>query len=633
MDFFAAQEHARRNSGRMVGLFALAVCAIVTLVYLAAVVMLHYGSGYATLANGEGEALQPMQWWQPQVFGWVLAIVGGGILLGSLYKIAQLSRGGGAVVAEELGGRLITRASEDPHERRLLNTVDEMAIAAGIAVPPVYVLDGEAGINAFAAGAQAHNAVVAVTRGALENLSRDELQGVIAHEFSHILNGDMRLNIQLIGVLHGILLLTLAGRLLAESGARSDSKAMPVVFAGIVLLILGWIGSVCGKLIKAGVSREREYLADASAVQFTRNPDGLASALERIAQLGSNLRSPRAEEASHMLIGAGFDYSALFATHPPIERRIARLQGSNARMSTPQTRPATATAATTIGNAAVSAFAGAGAYTAGIGLLDDAAVAASQAMLASLPADTVASAHHPAQAPALLFALLLDRRDDVRERQLATLAEEYGAVTRTDAERHARTLWDAGTHFRLPLLDLALPTLGELAEDPRARLVGVADRLIETDGRMNTFEYVLRRLLRSSLLPGSTTTARGSTSLAQLKLDTAHLLALLANAGRERDAAHKHAAFAAGGAVAPFDGTLELPDATRFSMRELDATLARLAGCQPAFRKKIIDACAATVLHDEHVSVTEAELLRVVCRALDCPAPPLARYASAPSAA
>ena len=641
MDFFAAQAHARRNSARMVGLFALAVCAIVLLVYLAAVATLYYSGDHASLAGG-GNVQKSMQWWQPRLLGWVLAIVGGGILLGSLFKIAQLSRGGGAVVAAELGGRLVSRASEDPHERRLLNVVDEMAIAAGIAVPPVYVLDGEAGINAFAAGAQAHSAVVAVTRGALENLSRDELQGVIAHEFSHILNGDMRLNIRLIGVLHGILLLTLAGRLLVEGGARSDSKAMPVIFVGMALLILGWIGSVCGKLIKAGVSREREYLADASAVQLTRNPDGLAQALQRIAQVGSQLHNPRAEEASHMLISTGFDYSALFATHPPLEQRIHRLQRSGARIAASHT-PRTAPAATMpTGTAAATAFAPittatplsqAAAYTARIGLLDDAAVAASQALLASLPAGTVASAHHPAQAPALLFALLLDRRDDVRTRQLALLEAEYGGVTRADAERHARTLWDAGNQFRLPLLDLALPTLSELAEDPRAHLSVVADRLIEADGRMNTFEYVLRRLLRSSLLPGSEATARGSTSLAQLKLDTAHLLTLLAHAGVHRDPAHRQAAFAAGAAVAPFDSALEMSGEARFGMRELDAVLARLAACQPAFRKKIIDACAHTVLHDEHVSVVEAELLRVVCRALDCPAPPLVRYAHTPSAA
>ena len=285
--------------------------------------------------------------WDLKGFLHVLFAVGGCMLLGSLFKIWQLTRGGGALVASELGGREISTTSEDMRERQLLNIVHEMALAAGIATPRAYVLDHEAGINAFAAGTDPSSAVVAVTRGALEHLSRDELQAVVAHEFSHILNGDMRLNIQLIGMLYGVMALSMIGHILLRTSGSFLSTGnikqmndgagalfglfglfiwMLGSFTGLTLIACGWSGHLAGKIAKAALSREREYLADASAVQFTRNPDGLASALERIAQMGSRLHHPRAEMASHMLIGAGFDHRALFASHPPIERRIARLR-------------------------------------------------------------------------------------------------------------------------------------------------------------------------------------------------------------------------------------------------------------------------------------------------------------------
>src|SRR4051794_35817745 len=245
---------------------------------------------------------------------------------GSLFKTLSLARGGRAV-AELLDGRLVNPNSIDTDERKLLNVVEEMAIASGIPVPQVYVMDGEPGINAFAAGHSASDAAISVTRGCMTLLTRDELQGVVAHEFSHLLNGDMKLNLRLMGLIFGILCLTVIGRVLIQT--RGKKNPMPLL--GLALIIIGWVGVLFGRLIQAAVSRQREFLADASAVQFTRNPLGLAGALKKIGGIaqGSQLQSDRAEEASHLFFANGLNSRFFgFATHPPLLERIQALDPS-----------------------------------------------------------------------------------------------------------------------------------------------------------------------------------------------------------------------------------------------------------------------------------------------------------------
>ncbi|HEX7091861.1 MAG TPA: M48 family metallopeptidase [Longimicrobiales bacterium] len=320
MDFFQAQDDARQRTRVLIALFAAAVVAIVIGVYVVVV-----------LAIGASIRFEPRLF--AGVAGAVLLLVGGG----SAYRTMQL-RQGGPVVAGLLGGQPVDPATDDPDERRLVNVVEEMAIASGVPVPAIYVLPGEESINAFAAGYGLHDAAVAVTRGALKHLTRDELQGVIAHEFSHILNGDMRLNIRLIGLLHGLLLLALIGRVLLRSGGRSRSRrkgksgGVQIALIGLGLLLLGYIGVFFGKLIKAAASRQREYLADAAAVQFTRNPEGIAGALKKIGALGAGSRivHPRAEELSHLYFASGLksSFAGLFATHPPLVERIRRIDPS-----------------------------------------------------------------------------------------------------------------------------------------------------------------------------------------------------------------------------------------------------------------------------------------------------------------
>jgi Zn-dependent protease with chaperone function len=337
MDFFEAQDVARQRTRYLVVLFIAAVVAIIFVLYAAAHLLV-----YKVATN------EPWVRFDPGLFGLVAA----GVLLvvgsGSGFRTMQLRRGGPAV-AELLGGRRISQETTDPDERRLVNVVEEMALASNIPVPAIYVLDNEEGINAFAAGHTPEDAAVAVTRGTLQSLSRDELQGVIAHEFSHIFNGDMRLNLRLMGLLFGILLLAVVGRMLLQVGPASmrggarragggkrgggDSR---VILIGLVLLMVGYIGVLFARLIQAAISRPREDLADAAAVQFTRNPDGLAGALRKIGASreaggpGGRVWNAHAEEAGHFFFAnnlTGFA-AQLFATHPPLAERIRRIDPS-----------------------------------------------------------------------------------------------------------------------------------------------------------------------------------------------------------------------------------------------------------------------------------------------------------------
>src|SRR6516165_5064733 len=320
-NFFQQQDSARRKTFQLVVYFVLALLILIALVYELVLALSMYGGH------------EPVSWWQPELL--LLAAPGVGLVVGgaSAIKVAQLASGGQAV-ALMMGGVEVPGTTTEPRQKRLLHVVEEMAIAAGVPVPPVYILE-EPGINAFAAGYAPGDAVVAVSHGCLEYLTRDELQGVVAHEFSHILNGDMRLNIRLIGLVFGIMALAVIGRMLMLTGGRRSSSGRNDSRAGLMMLglgvfALGVVGAFFGRLIMAAVSRQREYLADASAVQFTRNPDGIAGALKKIGGLkeGSRINNPRAAEVGHMFIAnafAGRGLAGLLATHPPLAARIRAL--------------------------------------------------------------------------------------------------------------------------------------------------------------------------------------------------------------------------------------------------------------------------------------------------------------------
>ncbi len=439
-DFFQRQADARRTTKWLVILFFLAVVGIVGTVVVATTAALHGTRSIQQLRIHPEVSLDTVG--IPLGAGaFSLALIG----TGSLVKLVQL-RGGGTTVAESLGGRRLNHNTTDPLERRVVNIVEEMALASGVPVPPVYFLSEEQGINAFAAGYSPSDAVVAVTRGTAEQLTRDELQGVIAHEFSHILNGDMRLNIRLIGVLHGILLLGLLGRMLFNiasrgGGSRRSGKdgGLYLLFIGLALLIVGYLGTFFGNLIKAAVSRQREYLADASAVQFTRNPEGIAGALKRIgaAVFGSRLSHPKAAELSHMYFGQGVweGFTGMMATHPSLEKRILALE-PNWNGVFPS-MPQIAAAITELEN--VAGFVGR------VAQADEVPVEVvrhspdqvgnpteqhrgyAAQLIENIPTEILEAVREPYGARAVMFALLLDPKAEVRERQFAALTEHMPA--------------------------------------------------------------------------------------------------------------------------------------------------------------------------------------------------------------
>ncbi|MGE3174934.1 MAG: M48 family metalloprotease [Planctomycetota bacterium] len=649
MDFFGHQEAARRATRRLVVLFALAVVAIIAAVYFAGAFLL-VGTGHHRSA------------WNPGLLGLVtlgvLAVVG----IAMAVRTGQL-RAGGPAVAEMLGGTEVAPGAADPLQRRLLNVVEEMSLASGVPVPRVYVLTTEPGINAFAAGWGTRDAAVAVTQGALEQLDRDELQGVIAHEFSHVFHGDMRMNIRLMGVLFGIVCLSTIGELLlrtmgrSRGGGRNKNGAAGVAMFGLALLLIGWIGSFFAGLIKAAVSRQREYLADAAAVAYTRNPRGIGMALARIGRLGSRIQRPGAREASHMFFADGFTHwlGGLGATHPPLDQRVdrilpgflrARAQGTsaeeflagvpagaggplaNAGSTVANAAGAVAGAAGLVGGAALAAAPGgagssrtAAALTGLVGTTSAAMVATTRAMLQALPLEVLAAARDPQRAPALLCALLLHPSDatqaDVLLRRDPTLAHDARTLA-TELRAVPRTTW-------LPLVELLIPALRALPPARIAPLHQDLEALARADGALTTFEFALLHTARRHLpAPGAPDAVpRRALALVAAAPEARLVLSVLAYAGADGDAAAAAAAFARGrGALTELSELSLLPrDECRFSA--VERAMTRLEQLSPMGKKLLIDACARVAAADGEVQPNEGELLRAFAASWDCPLPPL----------
>ena len=631
-DFFELQDDARRNTGRLILLFVLAVIAICVSLYALAVVVF----GYQGQDSYTGDPQFELLWWNPELLAQVsfatLLVVGGG----TLYKLAQL-RAGGSFVAESLGGRLVHANSSDPLERKLLNVVEEMAIASGTASPPVYLLEQESGINAFAAGFTVDDAVVGVTRGCVEQLPRDELQGVIAHEFSHILNGDMRLNLRLMGVLHGILLLGIIGYFLLRSslfagGGRGrsgrDNSGTALVVVGGGLMLIGFVGTLFGNLIKASVSRQREFLADASSVQFTRNPGGIAGALKRIGRAteGSEIQSPAAPEASHMFFGrATSGFNALFSTHPPLAERITRLDPSWSG-----SLAAEATAASAEGAESPLAAGFAGAAEAGatgvehIGQPSLQHLEHAKTILAGIPASLRDAAHDVYGARALVYALLIHPDAEVRTVQLGELARHADPGVYSETQQLLSQVDALDPALRLPLVDTTLPALRELSPAQYEAFCRNLRVLVEADERLDLFEWTLQRLLvqhlRPTFAPAAPLRVRYR-SLRPLENACRVLLSALAHAGRgSPEQTQRSFALGAQRLQLPPQGLLAPEDA---GLIQIDRSLDRIAAAAPKLKRAIVHAAADCIQADGKVTPIEAELMRGTADSLGCPMPPL----------
>jgi len=622
LNFFEHQDRARASTRKLVLLFC---CAVATLIVITTVLVIFVLS--LAESGGEAATLTPALF-TSQIFGGVSALVISIVLLATWYRVAQL-RGGGRVVAESLGGRLLNTSTLDADERKVLNIVEEMAIAAGLAVPQVYLLEDPA-INAFAAGYQSQDAVIGVTRGCISLLNRDELQGVIAHEFSHICHGDMRLNIRLIAWLYGIMVIGLIGYYLMRSnvyrhsGSTRGNNRGGIVVLGLGLLVIGYTGTFFGNLIKAAVSRQREFLADASAVQYTRNPGGISGALKKIGGLatGSRLSTVDVGEISHMLFGQGM--SGLFATHPPLAQRIRQLEpGWNGQFVSVNAGSNVAeTTAMATGQSSAPASAAADGFVARVGEPDANSLALAGRYLAMLPAVLREEAHNTLGSCLVLQALLVQGAEEaVAASQQAYLQEQLGESGYASFLAVLQETSTLPAALRLPLVELALPSLAQLSAPQRQAFLGQLQHLIGADAELSLFEWCLFRIVQGSLQAPQPFAAM-RVDLQSVLAEGQCVLAALARVGHE-DSAQALAAFSRGVlALGLVENAIPaaLPAA---DLKALDSALARLQHLKPLQKPRLLKAMVECIQHDGHISSAEDELLRAVATILDCPVPPL----------
>jgi Zn-dependent protease with chaperone function len=643
MDFFEQQAKAHRKTKWLVIYFVMAVVAMIATIYLALIIVF---AGVQSHHRYYSEQQQITLWNSQVLFGVsfaVIAIVG----IGSAYKTSALAAGGSAV-SEMMGGRLVATNTTNPDERKLLDVVEEMAIASGIPMPQVYVMDGENGINAFAAGHKPGDATVTVTRSCMKLLSRDELQGVIGHEFSHILNGDMRLNLRLMGTIFGILCLAIIGRVLLQTRGRNN----PLPIVGIVLLIVGYIGVFFGRLIQAAVSRQREFLADASSVQFTRNPSGITGALKKIGGLGpmgSRLDHAHTEEVSHMFFGNGISepFIGLLETHPPLADRIRVYEPAfdgnfpvvnyddddreSPRASPRKRAPMPNIFGTVIGGAILAGGAEPPVIKPHIVLPNlgnptPLHLKYAEQLRDSLPDNIRAAARDPLAATALIYAMLLSGDDTQRAQQLTGLEQRAGAALREKTAALFPDVSQAATHAHLPMINLALGALGQLTAAQYEAFSKTADWLINSDGEVDLFEFVLQKIVFRHLDSQFIKAQKPSMqyySVKPLAPDCSVILSALADVSTN-DANAVRKAFDAGAPYlrAPDDSDLQLLPREQCGVNQIDASLNRLVLAAPIIKKNLLDACAHVIGADGVILETEAELLRAVADTLDCPMPP-----------
>ena len=644
MNFFESQDRVRKNTFQLVFLFALAVVTLIIMTNL--LFMVVFGFINSEQMQDGGGFFQKMDW---QTFAVVSVGVSVVVLVGSLYKIRALSAGG-KTVAEALGGQLIPQNTSDLKQRKLLNVVEEMAIASGTPAPPVYLLADEPGINAFAAGFTPRDAVIGITQGGIDHLSRDQLQGVIAHEFSHIFNGDMRLNIRLMGVLYGIVIIGMAGYYLLYSASfsrrrMSNNKGAGGILAlAIGLMVIGFSGTFFGELIKAAVSRQREYLADASAVQFTRNPDGIAGALKRIGGLkfGSKVRNPDASEVSHAFFAQGVSgfMQVLSATHPPLAKRILRIDphwngefDSSDKTDLPKNEEDDGKKETMTREE----FANKGAIIAGGVVMADVANVIDQignpkpetinhahSLIAGLSTAIKEAAHESYGARAVIYCLVLDPEQDVRDRQLEHLKKYADPDVFMLMHELLSEMGRLDIKYRLPVIDIAIPALKQLSLNQYQAFRGNVVALIEISPRVRLMEWSLQKILFNHL-DGQffklVHTKKRYSHTRQLKKEIELILSVMAYAGHQ-DQNEIEAAFIAATKNLGLSG-LKLMLKSEISLSDLDRSLKKLENLKPLVKPQLLLACAASVAHDQKISSVEFELLRAFSDVFGCPMPPI----------
>lgn len=636
MNFFQSQDVARKNTFLLVTLFSLAIISLIVLTNVLVMVVF----GYLDSNTISAETFNTQFDWR--IFMTVGAAVTCVILFGSLYKMLSLSSGG-ARVAEMMDAKLIVEDSGDINKQKILNVVEEMAIASGTPVPPVYLLDEE-GINAFAAGYKASDAVIGITRGAIEKLSREQLQGVIAHEFSHIFNGDMRLNIRLIGILHGITIIGMIGYFLLRSGGRSSSRrskndgAGGILALGVGLFVIGYAGTFFGNMIKAAVSRQREFLADASAVQFTRNPDSIAGALKRIGgnASGSLMENSNTAEISHSLFSQGINtfFSSVFSTHPPLAERIKRVDPywDGKFDYTQEEKTAAEIDSTDSSNedksaailTAVAASMNVDSITSHVGQASVEHLNYAHTLIATIPDILKDAAHEPCGARALIYFLILDKSPAIRKQQLHHLMAHADPGAYRETVKLSLNIDRIENEFRLPLVDIALSSLRQLSKKQYQLFKENLDILIKMDEKISLFEWMIQRIVLHHLdrvFEKKQRSRKENLALIKTQNSCAILLSLLCHTGRQHGIDNQHAFDLANKELGGFD--IQLLDKNTLKLNSLNQALEELVQIKPLEKPRLLKACAAGITADKMITITETELFRAIADTLDCPMPPL----------
>jgi len=610
MNFFRAQDEARGRTTKLVVLLVLAILMLT-------------GSLYAIAVYAKGELMErgSLDWFQPKLF---LATSGTAlvVILGtSWWRISELAKGG-AFVAQSLGARPVSPHTKDLAERRYLNIVEEMSLAAGLPKPACFVVDHDSTINAFAAGNNPQDAAVAVTRGALTYLNRDELQGVIAHEFSHIGNGDMKLNLRIIGTIAGLTALSQLGYILMRLMRHADGKdsakvAVPLAFGGFVIFLLGLGGVLFARIIQASVSRQREYLADASAVQFTRNPEGLAGALKKIAGLKGGQREATTSEleTQHLFFSStGGFMEFIFSSHPPIGDRIRRLLPTFDGVI-PDVVPVGASDELVAGLSGRQASAAipppirsARAHRIPTNLEIQEAVG----FQGTLPMELRASAADSIGAMAIVLGLILRQNPELRAQQLQTAQGLAGGEVIAEALRLAPLLQALPAGSRLPLLDLSMPALRQLSKAQLA-LFRLAIQKVGFDANDGLIVLLVQASMRRHLDDAGRS---GPPPLVGLSVSYALVLSAVVRTSRETAQAQQEA-FALGVAeLARPDLSTTILAESDVDLQKVDEALAVIAAQSVFERRRFVRACGVAMLHDDVAEAAEIEILRAVADTL-----------------
>ncbi len=666
---FERQDQARLRTWLLVGVFALVLLGLLVLMNALILFMVHphFIPGFSTPLGQPDRLAEGLADARGLMIGFSAALLA--LIAWSALRMILRLRAGGRAIAQDLGGEPVKADSSDPGERRLRNVVEEMALAASVITPGVYVLRDEPGINAFAAGLTPAESVVTVTRGALDKLTRDELQGVVAHEMGHIVNGDTRLNTWLMAIVHGLEAVAMTGHRYMRSHRRRPRRhhrlpgagraprggGSTLVF-GLSMYLLGLLGVFCSRLVKAAIVRQREWLADAAAMQYARYPEGLAGALKKVAagrRLGSALLADRRQEVSHMLFAPGLGFAdtllAMLSTHPPLEERIrqldpgyrshelddvrermhALLQQRQREREQGEPEPVAEVVEDTgddasrvpsaqrggVLNDAVILSALAGAGSAGsLGLRRD------RAELAGVARPLYDAAKDPERVRGLIIYLLLAPEVEVRRRQLEAVTAAMGEPVQADVlallAEYGRL---SNPAHRLPLLELALPALKGMEQGQQVQLLAAVGRMLRCTDGLAVHEYALSRLLQLQLR-GATAAAEQTDEVVALHESMDHaalVLGVLAEQGCPDD---PEGAYQAGMAamLVPAPPTRNVPEAWVAPVTRALATLAHLDG---AGRRTFMRGLAATAAHAGEVTVAEAELLRVIVVSLHLPVP------------